>query len=360
METIIFHCETVTPMFIAGADGTTLELRAPSIKGALRFWWRALHGNLPLSELQKKEVELFGGSYKEGGVEYSYRSKMLIHVECDNFKPSLDMPESLVRTYTNRRPPIPPINILYYLAYGHTHYTPERRTHMIHSFIPPLTKFQVHLSFQQNLTADKRESAIRAFSILSKFGGLGSKSRNGFGCFSILEAIKSNQKIELPRTLIQDLKTNQPSNFSSFSTKSKVYKTTLLDSNDEEDEHWLGFDSWHEALGTIGKAYQNARENLDASHHTYTNRLHIAQPIEVKGEKIPNFLERHSKPFFFSVSKNQHGKFMGRVLFMPYTYLESNPDLSTPQITQHRSDYDRETNRFCNLFLQKDKFKEVF
>lgn len=34
---IIFECEVVTPMFLAGADGKTPELRAPSIKGAIRF-----------------------------------------------------------------------------------------------------------------------------------------------------------------------------------------------------------------------------------------------------------------------------------------------------------------------------------
>lgn len=47
-------------MFLAGADGTTPELRAPSIKGALRFWWRAMNGHLSLSELKKREGEIFG------------------------------------------------------------------------------------------------------------------------------------------------------------------------------------------------------------------------------------------------------------------------------------------------------------
>lgn len=35
MNTITFKCETVTPMFMAGADGKEPELRAPSIKGVL-------------------------------------------------------------------------------------------------------------------------------------------------------------------------------------------------------------------------------------------------------------------------------------------------------------------------------------
>ncbi len=60
MHTITFTCETITPMFLSGADGTTPELRAPSIKGALRFWWRAMNGHLSLSELKKQEGEIFG------------------------------------------------------------------------------------------------------------------------------------------------------------------------------------------------------------------------------------------------------------------------------------------------------------
>ncbi|OPX29474.1 MAG: type III-B CRISPR module RAMP protein Cmr1 [Candidatus Omnitrophica bacterium 4484_171] len=48
MKTITFECETITPMFLAGADGRTPELRPPSIKGAMRFWWRAMNGHLPL------------------------------------------------------------------------------------------------------------------------------------------------------------------------------------------------------------------------------------------------------------------------------------------------------------------------
>ncbi len=51
METIKFECEIITPMFLGGADGKSAELRAPTINGALRFWWRAMNGHLPLKEL---------------------------------------------------------------------------------------------------------------------------------------------------------------------------------------------------------------------------------------------------------------------------------------------------------------------
>ena len=74
MESITFTCETITPMFLAGADGQTPELRAPSIKGALRFWWRAMHGHLPVDKLKEKESLIFGGTERSG------RSNVIIRV----------------------------------------------------------------------------------------------------------------------------------------------------------------------------------------------------------------------------------------------------------------------------------------
>ena len=75
METIKFECEVITPMFLGGADGKGAELRAPSIKGALRFWWRAMNGHLPLKELHEREAEIFGGSGDKQG-----RSKVIVRV----------------------------------------------------------------------------------------------------------------------------------------------------------------------------------------------------------------------------------------------------------------------------------------
>ncbi len=85
MESITFTCETITPMFMAGADGITPELRAPSIKGALRFWWRAMNGHLSLENMKKVEGEIFGSTEK--------RSKVIIRViqklKESSFKPLL-------------------------------------------------------------------------------------------------------------------------------------------------------------------------------------------------------------------------------------------------------------------------------
>lgn len=48
---IRFRCELLTPLFMGDAKQKT-ELRPTSIKGALRFWWRAMHSHLPLLDKQ--------------------------------------------------------------------------------------------------------------------------------------------------------------------------------------------------------------------------------------------------------------------------------------------------------------------
>ncbi len=70
-------CKIVTPLLMHGNDGNdgkTPELRAQSFKGIMRFWWRAINGNLSLEEeLKKKEAEIFGDTSRKS----SFRIKIL-------------------------------------------------------------------------------------------------------------------------------------------------------------------------------------------------------------------------------------------------------------------------------------------
>ncbi len=82
IETIIFNCQSITHMFSSGADRKEFELRPPTIKGALRFWWRAMNGHLSLDELKKQEAMIFGSpNEKMGG-----RSKIIVRCKQEKFK----------------------------------------------------------------------------------------------------------------------------------------------------------------------------------------------------------------------------------------------------------------------------------
>ena len=77
MQIIEADYNIVTPMFIGGGDKQEApEIRPPSIKGALRFWWRALQWgeclnsqnqdvSAALKDLHKQEAELFGAAAKD-------------------------------------------------------------------------------------------------------------------------------------------------------------------------------------------------------------------------------------------------------------------------------------------------------
>src|SRR6266849_5073751 len=56
----------VTPLFCAGADPNCPEIRVPSFKGVLRYWWRALAWarlSGDLNEIHREEEALFGSSH---------------------------------------------------------------------------------------------------------------------------------------------------------------------------------------------------------------------------------------------------------------------------------------------------------
>ncbi len=62
MEKFTVTLKTITPLFLGGADGKTPELRSPSIKGAMRFWYRAID-----ADYVKNEPKTFGSTDKGQG-----------------------------------------------------------------------------------------------------------------------------------------------------------------------------------------------------------------------------------------------------------------------------------------------------
>ncbi|MCF7859656.1 MAG: type III-B CRISPR module RAMP protein Cmr1 [Candidatus Cloacimonetes bacterium] len=157
MERVIFKCEVITPMFLAGADGKTPELRPPSIKGALRFWWRALYGNLSLKELKETEADIFGGSEKSEG-----KSLVIIGIK-----------KTLKEKFF-----FSPV--------------PHKGTSNIEAFCPGGNQeFELYLGLRNNYQIDNRtfnlEKLKTLFILFSILGGLGKRTRRGFGCFRIKE-----------------------------------------------------------------------------------------------------------------------------------------------------------------------------
>jgi CRISPR-associated protein Cmr1 len=67
MPILSLQLETISPLFLYGANQQQPELRAASVRGQLRYWARAILGakNADIADVRKCETELFG-STKQG------------------------------------------------------------------------------------------------------------------------------------------------------------------------------------------------------------------------------------------------------------------------------------------------------
>ena len=131
---------------MVGADAHQPELRAPSIKGAMRFWWRAMNGHLDLKKLREKEGEIFGDTSK--------RSRVIIQVEepeYDGFEASL---------------------------------LPHKGGSVVAAFKSGEI-CRVKLSMPRELPDFKLEHLKNLFILTCLLGGFGKRSRRGMGSFEV-------------------------------------------------------------------------------------------------------------------------------------------------------------------------------
>ncbi|GCD78006.1 hypothetical protein JCM31826_14880 [Thermaurantimonas aggregans] len=197
-----------------------------------------------------------------------------------------------------------PVNILNYLAYGVYDY----RDRFTHAFFDERQRFDICLRFTNETKVDE---VIKAFVVMCYVGGLGAKSRNGFGKIKIIKAVenKENNEIDITQSLPKWknlLKTNNSkSNYTSLSDSVKLFSAKEVSSR-----------SYDNALKIIGDAYIHARKNM-GDGHTYNTRRYIAAPIV---QDSNSFLERHSKSYFLFLDE-ENGGYRGYILFVPYKYV---------------------------------------
>ncbi|HWR29216.1 MAG TPA: type III-B CRISPR module RAMP protein Cmr1 [Negativicutes bacterium] len=191
MHAITFTCEIITPMFIAGTDSFTPELRAPSIKGALRFWWRAMHGDMAVAALKLEESRIFGG-----GGDHGMRSNVVIAVNHRH-----------VDIQRNEQIGIGQQSGIGYLLYS-SMFMQKR------DCIRPGSRFTISFS---SYSLESLETTVKAFACLVYFGGLGSRSRRGGGSLFV-EAWDGTAKEHLENVL-------------------KVFNTTGIDTSEKLKVH---------------------------------------------------------------------------------------------------------------------------
>ncbi|MGR8935046.1 MAG: type III-B CRISPR module RAMP protein Cmr1 [Gammaproteobacteria bacterium] len=180
MQTLEAVFKIVTPLFMSGADQSHAELRPPSLKGVIRFWWRALaysRFNGDLEALAGREEQLFGSTEKAANIII----RMPSHRKC--VTTSVNHVHPGFRSAAGAR----------YLGYGlMTAFGNEagllQRPCINHNQ-------QLNVAF---LSKDGiPEEFINAVKLTGLLGGLGSRSRKGFGSLTL-------DKLTLDKTNIWD------------------------------------------------------------------------------------------------------------------------------------------------------------
>lgn len=169
MNTFTATFRIVTPMFLGGADPFhEAEIRTPSIKGALRFWWRAfMWGRVGTTkELHQREAELFG-SNDEG------QSLFLMRLEA-TFTEANIVQENWSPASWQR-----------YTGYG-LRDKDVNGVKQNRRFLNAGREFTVHFRLRR-CGEEQKSQIIAATQLFGLLGGLGSRSRKGWGSVTLTE-----------------------------------------------------------------------------------------------------------------------------------------------------------------------------
>ena len=289
-KTYNYEIEVITPMFLGGADPKEAELRIPPIKGMLRFWWRATCNIANISEMKEKEGKIFGSTKLKSSFSISLYSnpKLNPKLEFDDYKGK----DSKFTVHNNN------VNILDYLSYGTYEYIKHNGNKYNKKHLMPTAKFTIRFCFYDS---EYKDEVMKAFKCLLSFGGLGAKTRNGFGSIYCKDEDINNFYFNLKN----DFSKSDLKEYTSFSKSAKLFKFS-------EQE------SWEKAISEIGMAYRESRTHIE-NHYCYDKRSLVSAPMLVNKQNKASE-ERHSKPYFLKVQKLQNGKFLGLILYLPYKY----------------------------------------
>ena len=171
MQEVTFTLQTITPLFLAGANPENAELRAPTFRGLMRYWYRALLGGIygtdkkGLSNIIEQESSIFGTTDRGSAV---------------TVRVSMNQVRVLIFNRTGTREKD-------YLLWSMERFAekPKRR------YFPQHTKFYLTLFIRDSNDANLKQ-AIAAIWLLTHLGGIGSRSRRCAGSITV-QAVEGNK-----------------------------------------------------------------------------------------------------------------------------------------------------------------------
>jgi len=180
MESLRATFEVVTPVFCAGADQKgPSAIRPMSLRGALRFWYRALDGGF-----RENEKTHFGAA----AADKNTASPITLRVG----EVKLQANRNMKQQYGGK----PPHYFGYFLYAGS-----NERLAMLPEPSPDKNRFVVQLDARWPLPdLDRtRRAWAAALWLFGHLGGLGARSRRAFGTLALIDWPESWEGIRLPR-----------------------------------------------------------------------------------------------------------------------------------------------------------------
>lgn len=344
--------ELVTPAWLGGAgNGQSADdcrLRGSSLRGQLRWWWRTMHaGQIDHGTLSALEAALWGSSKHGGAIALRLETLSIPKAMQSPLKKvangKLEHNKSLYdrnKLTSEGKQDTPG---LAYAGYG-VHEMSRGAVKARYVLQPPaswglaLSARNSHypLEEDQGRSIDAEtvlEQARCALWLLCRFGGVGAKSRNGYGSLATPEALK-DYTLDRCRASAKALRaacgiTN--SRRVDHETPSIDSMLPVVEVPTEWRSPWAGPHYVGETMKAVAgtRKHQEAKVGLGLPrkihgplreplrHQAAANHQ---QPLPLSS-KLGRKSDRHPAPIFYSVDKAADGKLVVRILAMTDRYL---------------------------------------
>ena len=341
--------ELVTPLFMHGADPRdAAELRPPSFRGLLRFWYRAALADPNLDRLRDRERAVFGSTNQASPLRL-------------RLSPSAAWPPAA--PWDTMRPQPPGLR---YLGFA---FRPEEETDASQGFpvdaaSPPAStgsRTAAHLTDPQRPTftlrlatgtapdpGRARQEALAALWLLQALGGAGARSRRGFGSIQAIAmdgaaapgdlgpaefVFGGSEPEHLHRHIRRGLQRVRQIVGPAPAAARRPY--SML----QPGQPWVlvlnqTWPTWQQCLGSLGSALQQFRQSLNPSE-----RVGFGLPLQGAGN-LP--VDRRASPLLFKVVRlhggggdgGDDGAYAAVVTFLPAQLLPADVLPSDPTARQ--------------------------
>ncbi len=380
----------VTPMFCGGADPERhAELRLTSFKGVLRFWWRALAWSRYAGDLQRireQEAKLFGSAS-------SGQSRVLMRLAQTDQNLRGCEPGSVLTVGHGNQQPVG--DGARYLGYGVMEAFGSRRRN---TTAGQLTRGCLRAPFEFTAQLHCRDLSEMDLTLLQEalialgtLGGMGAKSRKGYGSLALESLLANNEECwSAPKSMDDlkakighlrgDWKTKGSPEYTAFSSGTRHILLSGGDRNPLPLKllDWVGremvrYRSW----GRNGKVLDGitAEKNFKEDHDLMKGggrptkhpcRIAFGLPHNSREVKVGPFasgLDRRASPLFIHI--HECGRMpIAVVSFLPSRFLpqkKSAISVGTRRVQLARKEeLYRPVNAFLGRLLDKDRRKEPF